>query len=176
MDLHEHDHDAQQFVQQVLDSAALGREDPLVKEACEWMVTHATEHAEESKLSEGAFEKICQMSKLQFTAVDPRKFTQTIQCLGHMTYRKLVLKEQLADSVHANLKMAKQITELKGNVETLEKRCVRLEDSSDAATSGRNDIAAQFKQLAKDYDVIRRTNADLRSQIREGTNKRLRSE
>lgn len=104
-----------------LNDTSLGNEDPLVKEICEWIVSTGEEHAKEGKLSEGAYEAGCKLSKHKFNSISPRKFAQAMEVLGCAVLRA----QQVTDDLDAT---EKKCEELRGKYAKLQGDHAKLQD------------------------------------------------
>lgn len=120
-----------------VDGTSMGNEDPCVKEMCEWIVEQGELHAREGKLSEGAYRVGCELSKLQFNAIDPSKFGKALQLLGSTVFRG----QQVSDRLDAEEKKAKELQDKYG---ALLHKYSKLQDDHLS-------LHKDYKQLSGDY-------------------------
>ena len=159
----------------VMNNASMGQEDPLVKEACEWMVNTATEDAKTDKLSEGAMAKVCQMSKNAFNAIHPAKFEKAIQFLGHNSFTLALLSEKLEKEQEAHAKtladhigLQKKHTalqdkhiELQEKHDELQKKQMKLLDDYKGLDEKHNKMREEYMRLAPAYTDLNREHKEL---------------
>lgn len=74
-------------------------DEPLVKEACMWMVEQGKTATTEGSLSEGAYLELCNLSKAKYVGVCPTRHRKTLEVLG-----ETIVRTGETESLLSNLK------------------------------------------------------------------------
>lgn len=64
-----------------------GDDNPLVKEACEWIVEHGKGATDNGTLSEGAYLEMCKLTKAKYVGVCPTRHAKSLEILGETVMR-----------------------------------------------------------------------------------------
>jgi len=99
-----------------------GDDNPLVKEACEWIVEHGQVATDKGGLSEGAYLEMCKLSKAKYVGVCPKRHAKSLEVLGETVVR-------MSETARAHSDLQDRHIELQKTHGALQNRHSELQDN-----------------------------------------------